>query len=136
MVKPVIKCGNSAEVFNAAPVAEPEVAPVRIVTRMHVGSTSPVARGFRVVARLKDGASALVVAADTRAEACEIARKRARELPVGTTRLVLEKWEGGDRFGQWVELATRAGELPMLARSPGRRPLSGRARRLIERWWE
>ncbi len=136
MVTHAIKCGNSNQVYNAAPTAKEEAAPRRGTTPIHLGVTQTVTRSFRVMAKLRDGSLALLVAAQTRAEATGIARKRFREVPEGTARLVLEKWEGGLIAGRWVGIETRFGELPVLARPTGRRPLSGRARKLIEKWWE
>jgi hypothetical protein len=134
VVKHAIKCGNSNQVYNAAPTAKDELAARRRTTPIHLGATQSPARGYRVLARLRDGSTALVVAADTRAEAAEVARKRAMEYAERAARFVLERWTGGDLVGTWVEIATRPGELPVLARSTGRRPLSGRARKVIEQW--
>ena len=132
MVKLAIRCGNSNAVYNAAVVSKDEAAPRRVTTPIHLAASKPVTRGFRVLARLRDGTVTLVALAETRAEAVTVARQRARELPPHTARLEVEKWEGGVVIGHWVTVATRPGELPVLARPTGSRPLGRRAARLIE----
>lgn len=123
MAQPIVKCGNSNSAYNAAPAVKEDEAPRRVTTRMHFLDRAPVAASFRVVVRLRNRGTAFLVAADTRAEAIELARKRVADVPVDATRLMVERWEGGERFGTWVTMGTRRGELPVIAlpRRPRRR---------------
>lgn len=116
MAEHIVRCGNSNNVYNASTAAKEEAAPWRVTTRMHILDRAPVAAGFRVIARLQNGATAFLIAAGTRAEAVELARKRVTDVPADAVRLMLERWKGGERSGSWVTVATRRGELPEVRR--------------------
>ncbi len=127
-------CGSSRAVYNApparrpgptgrpVPLVRPDAEPVRLRTRLHLGAARPAAHGFRVIAALADGDSALVCLGATRREALAAARARVGAVPRALS-LLLQQWVGGPGSGRWQTLALRRGELE----AP--RPRSARRRR-------
>jgi hypothetical protein len=115
------RCGTGRDVYYAPPAeASPreDGAAPRLHTPLHFGGPRPAGLGFRVVADLGNGGTALVCLGATRAEAVSLARSRARGLAGRAAGFRLQHWVGGVRAGLWQDLSCRRGELP---RPPRRR---------------
>ena len=127
------RCGSSSAVYYAPPVrpskptvktgplARADREPVRLRTRLHLGGALPVAHGFRVIATLTGGDSALVCLGATRGEVIAAARGKAAGLSSCAASLLLQQWVGGVDSGYWQTLPLRRGELGVTARRAPRR---------------
>jgi hypothetical protein len=127
------RCGSSSAVYNAPPVVRPTPAgrpnpalradtePVRLRTRMHLAALRPVVHGFRVVATLAGGGSALVCLGVSRQEVVAAARAKLAALAPRAVSLHLEQWVGRPGRGRWQGLRPHKGELELPRRRMPRR---------------
>jgi hypothetical protein len=128
------RCGSSNAVYYAPPVVHPRPAaclipaaradtePVRLRTRLHLGSARPATHGFRVIAELADGDTALVCLGATRGEVIAGARAKAAALAARVVGFLLQQWVGRLGSGHWQTLPLRRGELAAHRRRAPRRP--------------
>lgn len=84
---------------------QPDPEPVRLITRLHVGSSRARTANWRMVAELLDGHRRLVCMGVSPAEARAAARQAARagELPLHTVALRMQRWIGTPTSGRWNE---------------------------------
>jgi hypothetical protein len=127
------RCGSSSSVYYAPPVLPARSAakssplarfdkePVRLRTRLHLGAARPAAHGFRVLAALAGGDSALVCMGATRNEVIAGARAMAAALAPRAVGLLLQQWVAGARAGYWQTMPLRRGELEVAVRRNPRR---------------
>jgi hypothetical protein len=127
------RCGSSSAVYYAPPQARPtprgkprpilraDTEPVRLRTRLHLGGALPAVHGFRVVARLSDGESALVCLGASRQEVVAAARPKLPGLARSAVSLHVQHWVGGVGFGRWENLRPHRGELELPRRRQPRR---------------
>jgi hypothetical protein len=128
------RCGASSAVYYAPPVVfrpgqtRPQVLvpradtePVRLRTRMHLAGALPGTHGFRVVARLADGDSALVCLGASRQEVIAAARPKVAGLARFAVSLRVQQWVGGLGSGRWQDLRPHRGELELPRRRMPRR---------------
>jgi hypothetical protein len=94
------RCGNSGTVYNRgaeAPTTREDRAPVRLVSRMHLGCGVKLPAAFRVLGTDARGRHALVGLADSRAEAAVRLRANAGRFVL----LRLQEWVGSACAGSW-----------------------------------
>jgi hypothetical protein len=127
------RCGASSAVYYAPPVVRSrptgrpvsilraDTEPVRLRTRMHLAGALPAVHGFRVVARLADGDSALVCLGASRHEVVAAARAKAAGLARFAVSLHVQQWVGGLGSGRWHDLRPHRGELELPRRRAPRR---------------
>ncbi len=127
------RCGSSSSVYYAPPQAGPTPAgkprpafpadaePVRLRTRLHLGGCRPTVHGFRVLARLSDGDSALVCLGASRQEVVAAARSKIAGLARCALSVYVQQWVGGLDSGRWENLRPRRGELELPRRRAPRR---------------
>jgi hypothetical protein len=84
---------------------QPDPEPVRLTTRLHVGSSRAPTAHWRVVAELLDGHRRLVCLGNTPTDARAAARRAARErdLPPHTVALRMQRWVGTSTAGRWED---------------------------------
>jgi hypothetical protein len=114
-----IRCGTSNDVYSQVREAPEDREPARLRTSLHLGGT--MVQPFRVVARLRDGGTAVVCLGTSRAEALAAARACAAELPPDARRLALQRWVGNLVAGRWVSAPCAGNELPLVRSRPGLR---------------
>jgi hypothetical protein len=88
---------------------------------LHLGAARSAAHGFRVIAALTDGDSALVCLGATRGEALAAAQAKGAALAPRAVALLLQQWVGGVGCGRWQTVALRKGELTASVRRNVRR---------------
>jgi hypothetical protein len=93
-------CGSSSEVFNALSGSREDSDGVRLLTRLNLARSTPVAAEFRVIAMRAGGREVLCGLARTRAEAEE--RRQAAAKRFRTVRV--QRWVGTARCGCWSSL--------------------------------
>lgn len=134
MVLRTFRCGASSAIYYAPPVVfrpgqtrphvlvpRADTEPVRLRTRMHLAGALPATHGFRVVARLADGDSALVCLGASRQEVVAAARARMSVLARFAVSLRVQQWAGGFGPGSWQDLRPHRGELELPRRRTPRR---------------
>ena len=84
---------------------QPDPEPVRLITRMHLGSGRPRTANWRMVAELLDGRRRLVCMGVTPTDARAAARRAARtgDLPPHMVALRMQRWVGTPLAGHWIE---------------------------------
>jgi hypothetical protein len=139
MATRTFRCGSSSAAYYApppvrkgpagspVPVARADTEPVRLRIRLHLGAARPAAHGFRVIAALADGDTALVCLGATRGEVIAGARAKTATLSPRAVALLLQQWVGRLAAGRWQTLPLRRGELATPRRAP-------RPRRRADRW--
>jgi hypothetical protein len=126
------RCGSSSAVYYAppvrpsptsrpVPVLQADTEPVRLRTRIHLSGVRPAVHGFRVLARLSDGDTALVCLGASRQEVVATARAKLAGLARATVRLHVQQWVGRPGSGRWENLRPHRGELELPRRRMPRR---------------
>ena len=131
------RCGSSSAVYYAPPPVRPtptgrpvpvrraDSEPVRLRTRMHLAGAVPAAHGFRVLARLADGDTALVCLGASRQEVVAAARAKLAGLARRVVSLHVQRWAGRLGSGRWENLRPRRGELELTRHREPRRRRAG-----------
>jgi hypothetical protein len=88
---------------------------------MHLAGVRPAVHGFRVLARLADGDTALVCLGASRQEVVAAARARLAGLARTAVRLHVQQWVGRIGSGRWENLRPHRGELQLPRRRTPRR---------------
>ncbi|HEX5269916.1 MAG TPA: hypothetical protein VFW33_05495, partial [Gemmataceae bacterium] len=89
------------------PVPRADAEPVRLRTRMHLAGVRPAVHGFRVLARLPDGDSALVCLGASREEVVASARAKLAGLARHAVSIHVQQWVGRFGSGRWESLRPR-----------------------------
>jgi len=126
------RCGSSSAVYYAPPVRtrptgrpvpvnRADTEPVRLRTRMHLAGVRPAVHGFRVLARLADGDTALVCLGASRQEVVAAARAKLAGLARAAVGLHVQQWVGRLGSGRWENLRPYRDELELPRRRAPRR---------------
>src|SRR5262249_39313779 len=103
------------------PVNRADTEPVRLRTRMHLAGVRPAVHGFRVLARLADGDTALVCLGAARQGGGAAAPPQPPRPAPGPVGFAVPHWGGRLGSGRWENLRPYRDELELPRRRAPRR---------------